>query len=58
MKLWWVYAGEQYYPSYALGDLQGTFEEEWEANLFAGSLKRDWVQVVHVASQVGVEEET
>ena len=60
MKLWWVYAGTTYYPSIGLGDLRDTFEEEWQANLYAKELegKHDWVCVINVANEVGEKEDS
>lgn len=56
LKLWWVFAGEQYYPSSALGDLKGTFHTEPEADTFAATLTRDWVKVEFVGRYVGIEQ--
>lgn len=58
MKLWWVYAGDDYYPTKVTGDLKDTFETEWEADDYASTLKfaHDWVEVKYVGGLVGANE--
>lgn len=58
LKLWWVYAGDQYYPQSALGDLQGTFYTEVDADEFAATFAstQDWVKVVYVGDKIGAVE--
>jgi len=56
MKVWWVYAWNQYYPSSCLGDLIDTFVTEAEAAVFADDLKDtgnySYVEVVDISDRL------
>lgn len=59
-KVWWVYAGQQYYPRRIFGDLQSTHQNEIEALKEAERLKNllyddgctavyDWAEAIDVS---------
>jgi hypothetical protein len=54
MKIWWVLAWEQHYPSSGLGNVYSTHETEEEAKDVADTLKArnptnyDYVEVVNI----------
>jgi len=56
MKVWWVYAWNQYYPSSCLGDLIDTFATAAEADASADSLKDSgnysYVEVVDISDRL------
>jgi hypothetical protein len=56
MKVWWVYAWNQYYPSSCLGDLIDTFATAAEAEVFADGLKDtgnySYVEVVDISDRL------
>jgi hypothetical protein len=45
MKRYFVLAGETYYPR-KWSDYMGSFDTQYEAEMYAESLKTDWFQVI------------
>lgn len=54
MKIWWVFAIEQYYPSGGMDDLKGTFETEEEAKEFSKKYVKDYerVEIINIACRI------
>jgi len=56
MKVWWVYAWDQYYPSSCLGDLVHTFATYAEAYVCADGLRDsgnyNYVDIVDISDRL------
>lgn len=54
LKIYWVVADGEYYPSAGLESVRGTFEFEEDAIDFAKSLEEeyDWVDVIDISSRL------
>ena len=56
MKVWWVFAYDQYYPSAGLSDVKNTFATEEEAQAYVDELQStcDYVRIVNVSDMLGL----
>jgi hypothetical protein len=60
MKVFWVFAGSQYYPGGGMQDFYDSYETEEEASAVARTLSNkeynhDWVEVKNITKYLRIE---
>lgn len=52
-----VFAGDKYYPSRALGDMEGSFQDFENAKAYAKSLNKDWYVIVSHSTMTEIDDD-